>query len=343
MNLIERYVAEVGRHLPPKGRADIQAEIRSTLEDMLDDRSRRLGRPVDEAMTLAVLKEYGSPEKVALSYTGPQYLIGPRLFPLFWLITRIVITVVFFVSLAAFVFSFATGGASGAAFVRGLGQFLLQFIGGAISIFGNIAVVFAILERVLPDGKAAVGRGGLTVGLVQEEEKWDPAELAKEPDPDRIGMAGTIVGILFTVAALVVLNLYPDVIGLGFVSDGRWHFVPVLSQAFFAYLPWINLLGALRILFNLWQLRRRTWTPATRVLDILLEIGAIALLTVMLRGPALLDLSLERFAGTPLAAAPEALQLFQAVPALVLAIALVVSVVEVVSSLVNLIRRALNK
>jgi len=35
MNLIDKYIAEVGKHLPRKQRADIEAEIRSTLEDML--------------------------------------------------------------------------------------------------------------------------------------------------------------------------------------------------------------------------------------------------------------------------------------------------------------------
>ena len=35
MKLIDRYIAEVGRHLPRKQRADIEAEIRSTLEDIL--------------------------------------------------------------------------------------------------------------------------------------------------------------------------------------------------------------------------------------------------------------------------------------------------------------------
>ena len=37
MNLINRYVTEVGRHLPlVMGREDIEKELRSTLEDMLE-------------------------------------------------------------------------------------------------------------------------------------------------------------------------------------------------------------------------------------------------------------------------------------------------------------------
>ena len=50
MNLIDRYVTEVGKHLPRKNRLDIETELRSTLEDMLEDRSQQTGRPADEAL-----------------------------------------------------------------------------------------------------------------------------------------------------------------------------------------------------------------------------------------------------------------------------------------------------
>ncbi len=56
MELIDRYIKEIGKHLPQKNRADIEFEIHSTLEDMLDDRSQKAGRPVDEAMTVDMLK-----------------------------------------------------------------------------------------------------------------------------------------------------------------------------------------------------------------------------------------------------------------------------------------------
>ncbi len=80
MNLIDKYIVEVGKYLPRKNRADIEAEIRSTLEDMLDERKPADG-PADEATVMELLKEYGSPREVAATYKTHQYLIGPRLFP----------------------------------------------------------------------------------------------------------------------------------------------------------------------------------------------------------------------------------------------------------------------
>ena len=43
-DLFERYAAEVGRHLPWRGRDDIEREIAATLADRLDDRMAGSGR-----------------------------------------------------------------------------------------------------------------------------------------------------------------------------------------------------------------------------------------------------------------------------------------------------------
>jgi hypothetical protein len=44
MKLIDRYVTEVGKNLPlVKGRKDMENELRSTLEDMLEDRAQKAG------------------------------------------------------------------------------------------------------------------------------------------------------------------------------------------------------------------------------------------------------------------------------------------------------------
>ena len=81
MKLIDLYVVEVGRRLPRQQRADIEAELRSTLEDSVDDMAREQGKTPDEALAAEVLRRYGSPEKTAASYLPPRYLIGPELFP----------------------------------------------------------------------------------------------------------------------------------------------------------------------------------------------------------------------------------------------------------------------
>jgi hypothetical protein len=47
LNLIDRYIAEVGKDLPRKNRLDIEAGILSALEEMLTEPRRKTGNPVD--------------------------------------------------------------------------------------------------------------------------------------------------------------------------------------------------------------------------------------------------------------------------------------------------------
>ena len=64
MNLIDRYVAEVGRHLPEKNRSDIEAEIRTMLEDMLEERGEQT-KSADETVIAQVLEQLGDPKLLA--------------------------------------------------------------------------------------------------------------------------------------------------------------------------------------------------------------------------------------------------------------------------------------
>ncbi|MEW6285358.1 MAG: hypothetical protein AB1509_03945 [Chloroflexota bacterium] len=324
MNLIDRYVAEVGKYLPRSQRADIEKEIRSTLEDMLEERGQAgaadASSPQGEAAVIALLKEYGEPRKVAESYVGPRYLIGPRLYPTFELVLKIVMAVLFALALAGLAFSLSRSSLAGPKFLNTLGQSVLDLFSGLIAAFGNIVLVFAILERVLPAKE-----------LGKEAAEWNPADLAKEPDPDRVSFGEQIVGIFFLTLFLIVFNVYPNIIGIGFFDNDHWVFIsPILSEAFFSYLPWINILILLQIGFSVYLLRQGMWNTGLRIANILLELAGIALAVVMLKGPDLVALKAEQLAGTPLEGSA---QLFTAlgnvIPMLVLTIVIIVSTVEV--------------
>ncbi len=132
------------------GVADIEAELRSTLEDMLEDRGQKTGRPADEALATELLKEYGSPEKVAATYHSTPYLIGPRLYPFFLRVLRIVFSVLTVVLLVMLGIQIATQPLAGMELAKAIGDGLLGILNAALQAFGNIVLVFAILERVMP-------------------------------------------------------------------------------------------------------------------------------------------------------------------------------------------------
>jgi hypothetical protein len=328
MNLIDKYIAEVGKHLPRRNRADIEAEIRSTLEDMIDERKQAQGA-LDDAALIELLKEYGAPRKVAESYVGPRYLIGPRMYPFFEMVTGIVFAVLFVLAVVGLVLGLINSGATGSEFLKTLGNSALGLLGGLMTAFGNIVLVFAILERVLP-----------ATEFEKEMQDWDPKELASEPDPDRVGPGEQIFGLIFLVLALIVLNLYPGVLGFGFFDEGKWVFIaPLLTEAFFSYLPWMNILLVLEIGLSLYLLRLGSWNVISRVAKIVLELAGIALAVVMLRGPALVALTPAQLAGTPLAdAADFFVKGANLLPWLVLGVVIIISTIEVAQGVYRLFK-----
>jgi hypothetical protein len=265
---------------------------------------------------------------VADSYVGPRYLIGPRVYPTFELVTRIVLIVLFAIALAGLGLSLAKSSLSGPEFLKTIGESALGLLGGLITAFGNIVLVFAILERVLPAKE------------FEEEEEWDPAELAREPDPDRVKFGEQIFEMFFLVLFLVIFNLYPGAIGIGFFNDNDWIFIsPILTDAFFSYLPWLNILILLQLGFNIILLRRGSWNNGLRVANIVLELAGIALAVAMLRGPALVSLSAAQLAGTPLEdSAPLFITLGNLIPILVLTIVIIVSSIEVAQMVYKILK-----
>lgn len=328
MNLIDKYIAEVGKHLPRRNRADIEAEIRSTLEDMLEER-KQAQEQVDDAAIIALLKEYGAPRKVAESYVGPRYLIGPRMYPFFEMVTRIVFAVLIAVTVVGLVIGLVQSSTTGSEFLKTVGNSAAGLVSGLMTAFGNIVLVFAILERTLPK-----------TDFAKEMEDWDPKELASEPDPDRVKLGEQIFELVFLVLFLVIFNLYPEVLGFGFFDEGKWVFItPVLTKAFFSYLPWINILMVLQIGLNVYLLRQGVWNVTARIANILLELANIALAIVILQGPAIVSLKPEQLAGTPLAdAADFFVKGANFLPMLVLGIVIIVSSIEVVQGVLRLLK-----
>jgi hypothetical protein len=325
MNLIDKYIAEVGKYLPRKNRADIEAEIRSTLEDMLDERKPAQG-PADEATVMELLKEYGSPREVAATYMTHQYLIGPRLFPIFETVIRIVFAVVAGASLIGLGVGLTKTSLAGPAFASAIGDWFGGLISGLVAAFGNIVLVFAIIERTPVADK-----------FEREFKDWDPKELRSEPDPEQTDLPDHIATIIFTFLGLVVLNLYPNLFSIRYLSDGAWVTLPILTATFFSFLPWINILGLVQIVFSGFMLGQRNWTPATRILGILMDIAGMILAVVILRTPGIFGITPEALNAIGISEGADNLsRLFNSLPTLIIVIVVAVTVVKVIKSLLRL-------
>jgi hypothetical protein len=290
-NLIDAYVSEVGRHLPRKSRDDIEAEIRSILQDMLEESVRKTGKPANDEMTFEVLKSYGDPEKVAATYLGERYLIGPRLYPIFMLVLRIVLIVtgvLAAIGLGIAVFQTAITPQNA---IETVLKAIVNFGITAMGALGNIVLVFAILEWAL---FSSSGKGEVKgLSIVKE---WDPRSLTKVTAHNQVKMVETIVETVGCFAAIVIFNFYPQIIGItpslnGVFENGSWSqviFVPLLSAAFFYYVPYLTLLWALTIILNIVLLRMGHWTSIIRIMVISLKVISICIAGAMLAGPSLI-------------------------------------------------------
>jgi hypothetical protein len=143
MELLDRYLQAVKKHLPWQRQDDILAELRANLESQLEDKESELGRPLTTAEAEAWLKQIGPPIQVAARYQPQQYLIGPSLFPIYLYVLKFALLlaiIVYLVISAILVFANAY-------------STLPSIIGAILSIPGVllntafwITFVFAIIE-----------------------------------------------------------------------------------------------------------------------------------------------------------------------------------------------------
>jgi hypothetical protein len=89
VELLDRYLYEVRRHLPAAQQDDIIAEISDAIQSQFEDRERQLGRQLTASEEAAIVKAFGHPKIVASRYQPAQYLIGPEIYPFYWYTLRI--------------------------------------------------------------------------------------------------------------------------------------------------------------------------------------------------------------------------------------------------------------
>lgn len=320
--LIESYIEEVGTQLPLRQRADIQAEIRSLLEDTLEDRLTETGGEADVETVAALLEEFGSPDKMAASYAPDRYLVGPKLFPLFTLVTKIVFTVLIVLGIIGAGIAAAPAETFKAALLS-VGSSLLEMFNGLMSTLAWIVIVFAILERTLPEHE-------------KEEEDWDPRKLERIPDQDKVKIAELIAGIVFSTIGIVIFNFFPHIIR-GIVSaDGAIQTFQILGENFMRFIPWLTAIWALEILFSIILLWRRQWEPATRWIRIGLDVLGMALTAAMLFGGPLIATTPEAIAAWP---SEELVPLAQIGIKALLGLIIVVEGISVIEQLVKMLRK----
>lgn len=280
MKIIDLYVSEVGRRLPQKNRADIENELRSTLLDMLDDKAASTQRQVNDTMAKDLLREYGSPEKVASSYRPAGFLIGPRMYPTFVMVLKIVMSIT--VTLTAIALGVKMGQEANTS-IRA-GQIFMEVFGGLFQAvyqtFAGLTFIFAILERFLPADEPS-------------PETWDPSELESNIPSDKVSVPEAVMTIVFNTIMLIIINVYPSIIAVYLNQPTGWVSYPLLTEAFSRYLLFFDILWLLQIGLSILVLREGIWSKTLRIIEIGLGAMGLFLLVVVIFGPAIVSIPAE--------------------------------------------------
>jgi hypothetical protein len=270
MDLIERYLAEVKRHLPGRMRDDVCRELRSNIEDSADVRSDANGGRRDDVVT-DILAEYGPPAEMARFYLPQRYVVGPR----FYYNYRAAVKIMLVVLAGLFALGLATEIATEQTGIRDvlwlLAQSAGEFTGAAVTLLGIITVIFIVIERVAESEPAESA----------DVEPWDPRTLPQIEDTTRINRVSLAVDICLYIGLFIFFNFFRQYAGIFNHTNGQWWFLPLSGPGFPQHLLWLNLFWVASLANAAGVLRAGRWTVWSRSIRTALAAFLVVILARM--------------------------------------------------------------
>ncbi|NLV59988.1 MAG: hypothetical protein GXY67_14665 [Clostridiales bacterium] len=216
--MIKRYMYAVTSNLPAKAQPEIEKELESMIEELLDARCGDV-QPGDEDIR-AVLTELGSPEEMAVRYSGDENKALISGIYLIWYkkILRIVLPIAAACVAFALLLSVFVKWQPPREAVPYVSQAIATIISGAanaaVQAFLWITVIFIILERK----KVNFSNSDFLSDLPPVPHKQA-----------QIKFHQPIIGILWHIAAAVLILGFPYLIGIYSKSTG-W--IPVFDEGY---------------------------------------------------------------------------------------------------------------
>jgi hypothetical protein len=282
MDLLDRYLQAVKKHLPWQRQDDIIAELKANLESQLEDKEAELGRPLTPAEAEEWLKQMGSPIQVAAAYQPQRYLIGPAIFPTYWYVLRLATFWCLIIYAIVSTVRILSGGIANGADVL---DAVLHVPGALITTVAWVTLIFAVIEFGITHSKTK------WVPLVPPSVAWTPCILPPvEKDPitgkKRRSFAQAVAEVVIGFFLLIWLLLIPGhpwvLLGPGalYLQVSPYHLGPVFIQFFW----WVVALNLFQLGWRCLDLARGTWQRARHaqknVMQVLGLIPLVLLLTV---------------------------------------------------------------
>ena len=276
MELLDRYLQAVKKHLPWHRQDDILAELRANLESQLEDKEAELGRPLTPAEAEAWLRQLGSPVQVAARFQPQQYLIGPPIFPLYLYVLRLASmwTVVIYMIVSAVALVMGPGT------VASVAEAALHLPFVLIQVAAWVTAIFAAVEF------AATRCPEKCPPIAGFYAKWSPSSLpplepALAPGKKRRSYAQAVAEVIFGFLALAWLLLVPrfpfSMFGPGaaFVHASPFRIAPV----WFTFYWWCVAINVVQLIWRCIDLLSGSWRRPGRAQHI--AVAAVGLIPLV--------------------------------------------------------------
>ena len=281
MELLDRYLQAVKKHLPLRRQDDILAELRANMESQLEDKESEIGRPLTIGEAEDWLRQMGSPVLVASHYQTHQYLIGPTIFPVYWYVMRTAIlwaSILYTVVMAVVIPLTTPNGAS-------VMEALLRLPGVLITVAAWITAVFAAIEF------AATHYPEKCPSIANPMASWSPAKLPPLEKEDGIrrprnfgtAVAEVVFGFLFLVWLLLIPR-HPFLLmgpGVFYLDASPFQ----LAQIWWVFYWWMVALNVLQLAWRCTDLARGTWQRPGRAQHIVVKAFGLIPLGLLLAAP----------------------------------------------------------
>ena len=274
MEILDRYLHEIGKRLPSKQRDDIIKELNTLLLDSIDEaRESSDGSKTDEEIAAEIIKNFGNPKEIAARYSSNNYIIGPRFYETYVMVLKIVVTVLAALAGASLLIGSLFTDFSTRELIKQMIQFVPSLFSVIISAVGIVTIIFAIIERTVDDTKLAL-----------TEKDFDPYKLPKVPtDKEKIKYSDVITDLIGSFFMLALLNSFPDKLNIFIKSGNGYNEIPIFSPAAFnTYLPYWNVILIASIIISVIILKNGKNTRITAILGIILSLLVAVALSVMM-------------------------------------------------------------
>ncbi len=291
MELLDRYLQSVRKHLPWQRQDDIVAELRANLESQLEDKEVELGRPLTKEEAEDWLKQLGSPIQVAARYQRQQYLIGPALFPTYSYVLKLVLSWATAIYAIANAVTIAVGNQGGEAVLRAALRLPWIWLINA-AIVTLIFVVIELLSAYFPE-KFGTFDPITNSMAAATTASWTPLDLPPvgEEQPDWAkprsftrALLEVLGGGLFLAWILLVPH-YPYLL----FGPGAWylHSLPYqLAPVWFTFYWCLVAMNAFELTWKIVDLARGAWQrPGNPARHVAMRLLSLVPLGVLLAAP----------------------------------------------------------